>query len=122
MRRAHRSLQVIAIVGIAVLLLSALDPLEGFPLVLIGGVLLVSGGWFSGSRWLVLLAFGLGLAAAGCGAMLWLSRLGGVGGTSGLPAAWGLTVLPYPIGAVLLLVGGVLLLRELYRSRETRPA
>lgn len=103
---------VLGFAGLAALLVGAVDPLEGFPLVLAGGALSVIAARRAASRWFRLLSWGLGLTAVGCAAMLVLTALGGIGGSSKLPAAWGLVIAPYPAGGLLLLVGGVLLMRD----------
>jgi hypothetical protein len=63
-------------------------------------------------RWSAVVAF-VGLAA-----MLVLTALGGVGGSSGLPPAWGLTVAPYGVGGLLMFAGSLLLIREQTRARR----
>ena len=95
------------------------DPLEGFPLILGGGLLAVTAAALAKSRWLRLEAWGFGIAAAGAAAMVVVSMKGGVGGETGLPAAWAIAVLPYPIGALLLLGGTILLALELFGGRKS---
>jgi hypothetical protein len=119
MTRARGSV-ILAVIGLAALLLAAIDPLEGFPLVLLGGTLVAVAARLTMSRWLRLLAWGLALSVVGCAAMLVLTALGGVGGSSRLPLAWGVTVVPYPVGALLLIAGSVLLIRQLL-GRERHP-
>jgi hypothetical protein len=117
MDRRQNLSRALGMAGLLALLVGAVDPLEGFPLVLGGGVLAVIAARLARSRWFRPMAWGLGLATGGCAAMVVLSALGGIGGQSELPAAWGLTVLPYPIGGSLLLAGSELLLWQLLRAR-----
>ena len=49
-----------------------------------------------------------------------LSNLGGFGGTSGVAPIWGFTALPYPAGFLLLIVGTVLLQRQLWGRTAAR--
>jgi hypothetical protein len=116
-----RRLLALALVALAALVVALVDPLEGFPLALIGGVLALIDAHLARSRWLIPLGWGLALAAAGCAAMLVLTALGGIGGASGRSLAWGVIVLPYPVGALTLLVGTLLLVRQLWRSATPAP-
>ncbi len=106
----------LSIAGLVLLLVGLIDPLEGFPVVLAGGVLAVIAARMATSRWLRLVAWGLGLAAVGSAAMVVLSWLGGIGGARGLPMVWGLVVLPYPVGLLLVLIAAVLLTIDLFRA------
>jgi hypothetical protein len=118
----RRTARVLGIIGAALLLVSLLDLMEGFPLVLAGGALMVLAARLAASRWFRLLGVGLCLAVVGTGALLALSAKGGFGGTSGIAPVWGLTALPYPAGLLLLLVGTVLLHRQLWRRPGVRQA
>ena len=92
-------------------LLALLDPLEGFPLVLAGGVLTTMAALQARSRWLRLSGGGLVLAVVGCAAMVGLSMAGGVGGASGRSSWWLLTIAPYPVGVLLFVAADLLILR-----------
>jgi hypothetical protein len=98
-------------------LLGLVDPLEGFPVVLIGGALAVMAAIQCRSAYTRLVMWGFGLAAAGCAAMVTLSLAGGVGATTGRSLWWLITVVPYPVGVVVLIVGDVLMLR----ARKSEP-
>lgn len=108
----------IAVIGMT--LLASLDPLEGFPLVLIGGVLALMAAIQSRSPHTRLIAWGLGLAVVGCAAMVGLSAIGGVGADTGRPLWWLVVVAPYPVGVLLYLAGAVLVLRARWVTAE-RP-
>ncbi len=99
--------------GLVVSFATAVDPLEGFPCALVGGLLAVYAAWLARNRWLRLLAWGLGLAVVGCAAMLVLTARGGFGGTRGIAPVWGLTAVPYPVGWLMVLVGSVLSVRAM---------
>jgi hypothetical protein len=109
--------------GLAMMLVALLDPLEGFPLVLVGGALSTISARLIMSRWFRLLAWGLGLSLLGCAVMILLSARGGIGGSTGVSAVWGLTLVPYPVGALLLLLGTLLLIRQILTAdRDARGA
>lgn len=106
------------IAALGATLLGLLDPLEGFPVILIGGVLTVMAALQDQSRHTRLATWGLGLEAAGACAMVVLSLVGGVGAATGRSLWWLSFVAPYPVGIVLSLVAGVVILRERSRVRS----
>jgi hypothetical protein len=93
---------------------------RGFPVVLIGGVLTVMAAIQEQTRHTRLAHWGLGLEALGACAMVVLSLVGGVGAATGRSIWWLLFVAPYPVGILLSLVAGVLILRERSRARSER--
>lgn len=97
-------------VALAVTLLALLEPLEGFPLVLSGGVLTTMAALQRGTH-LRLATWGLGLGVLGCVAMVGLSLRGGVGGATGRSLWWLFLIAPYPAGMVLVVAADVLMLR-----------
>ncbi len=99
------------VAALSVTLLGLIDPLEGFPVVLIGGVLALMAAIQSRSPHTRLVRWGLGLAMAGCASMVALSMVGGVGGGSGRSLWWLATIAPYPVGVLLLIAGDILILR-----------
>src|SRR6478672_11688661 len=99
--------RVLLVAGLAVLLIGMVDPLEGSIFTLIGVGVLAIASLLSGSRYANLLTWAVWFISAGISVMILLSWMGGVGGTSGHSAGWLVLVLPYPIGLVLALVGGV---------------
>jgi hypothetical protein len=110
------------IAGLTVTLLALLDPLEGFPIVLLGGVLILMAALQDRSRHTRMVGAGLGLATLGCATMVVLSVVGGVGGATGRSLWWLATVAPYPIGVLMFVVGGVRGLRErAVRAHVRRP-
>ncbi len=94
------------------MVIGAVDPLEGLVLILPGVGLAWLGAWRAGSRFRPLLAWAFVLVALGVTAMIAMSAAGGVGGSSGRSLWWALTIVPYPIGWLLGLVGAVRSLRE----------
>lgn len=105
------------IAALALTLLAAIDPLEGFPIVLIGGVLTVMAAIQDHSPRLRLAVWGVALAAVGCADMVGLSMTGGVGGATGRSSWWLATIAPYPVGVVLFVAADILILRARANSR-----
>ena len=120
--RSNRRRRLVILAGLVVMVLGAVDPLEGSLVILAGLVLAAIGAHRIGSRWRRLLWFSLGLMALGVGALWWLSSLGGFGGDSGRSNAWGLLLVPYPVGWLLGLSGAVLALRERQAPGRTAAA
>lgn len=99
------------VAALTVTLIAVIDPLEGFPIVLMGGVLTVMAALQERSPWLRLALAGLVIAALGCAAMIALSMAGGVGEVPGRSRWWLLALTPYPVGVVLFIAADVLILR-----------
>jgi uncharacterized membrane protein len=55
--------------------------------------------------------------AVGVGAMVALSVAGGIGGKSGHSMWWGVLILPYPVGWLMALVGGVIALVRFFKAK-----
>lgn len=97
--------QALVVLGLVAMLLGAFDPLEGSLLILPGSGLVALGALVGRHSHQKLLGVAFVLVAIGVGAMFALSALGGVGDGSGRSMWWLLTVLPYPIGWLMGLVG-----------------
>jgi len=104
--------RILAVVGFVVVLLGALDPLEGSLLILPGTGLLALAAWLGRSRYRTLLYWSFALVAIGVGVMWGLSAVGGLGGSTGRSMWWALLLLPYPVGWVMAVVGAIRRLRE----------
>ena len=112
--------RLLVIIGLAGMLLGAIDPLEGSLIILPGTSLVVLGALLGKSRRRVLLYCSLALVAIGVGTMFVLSAFGGTGSSTGLSNWWALVLLPYPVGWVMGLTGGILALVESFK-RPARP-
>ena len=110
--RGQRRARSLIILGLAVMVRAALDPLEGSVGVVGSGGLMALGARLRESRHRVYLYCCLAMLATGVAALWILSAFGGFGGTSGRSYAWGLLILPYPIGWLAGLIGGVRAVRE----------
>ncbi|MCX5634558.1 MAG: hypothetical protein NTW55_01765 [Planctomycetota bacterium] len=109
---------ILVIVGLLAMLVGAIDPLEGSFIILPGSGIATLGAFLGKSRHRILLYWAFVLIAAGVGAMVVLSVLGGIGGSSGRSMWWALFILPYPVGWFMGLVGIILRLIEFFK----RPA
>jgi hypothetical protein len=111
-----RKLQIGFIVGIILVILGTLDPLEGSILILVGSGLLafVTHYFPDPHAWYYRLA--AVLIALGVVALWVLSSLGGFGGESDLGWGWGLLILPYPVGWLILL--GLFYIRLFVRKKS----
>jgi hypothetical protein len=98
--------------GLAAMVIGAIDPLEGSVVILIGVALALFGAALGKSRHGKILAWAFGLIVCGVGILFGLSAMGGVGGSTGRSMWWALSILPYPAGWILGLVGVVKALRE----------
>ena len=104
--------RLLVIVGLVVMVIGALDPLEGALVILPGSVVVALGARFGKSRHRALLRWALVLIAVGVGALWGLSARGGIGPPSGHSYWWGILLLPYPVGWIMGLVGAVRTLRD----------
>jgi hypothetical protein len=108
----RRHARTLIIAGLVVMAVAALDPLEGSVVVVAGGVLMTLGARLRRSRYLTYLCWCVAMLAIGVGALWGLSAIGGFGGTSGRSYLWGLLIVPYPVGWLAGLIGGVRALGE----------
>ena len=89
--------RILVLVGLAAMLVGAIDPLGSF-IILAGAALAAAGALIVKSQYVRLLGWSVLLVAFGVGAMSVLSWMGGIGGRSGHSIWWGIFILPYPIG------------------------
>jgi hypothetical protein len=107
MKEAARWSRILVIVGLAAMVIGALDPLEGSLVILPGTALAALGAYFGTRPHRRLSYWSLALVAFGVGVMWWVSALGGFGGATGRSMWWALVLLPYPVGWLLGLAGAV---------------
>jgi hypothetical protein len=112
--------RIFVIVGLAGMLLGAVDPLEGSFIILPGVGFVALGALLGQSRHRVLLYWSFTLVTIGVAAMVMLSHIGGIGGNTGRSMWWAVIVLPYPVGWLLGLAGGILAIVE-YFKHHTAP-
>ena len=111
--------RILTVIGGIAMLVGTLDPLEGSLLILPGSGL-VALGVFLGKkdhRTILYWAWAFILITVGVGAMFALSAVGGIGGKSGHSMWWGILILPYPVGWLMALAGGVAGLVRYFRAK-----
>jgi hypothetical protein len=113
---------ILVILGLIMMFVGTVDPLEGCVIILPGSVLVTIGAILCKSRYRKLLFWSSILIAFGVGAMIILSMLGGLGGKSGHSLWWGLLILPYPIGWVMGIIGIILRLIEACKKPNEIPS
>jgi hypothetical protein len=106
--------RALVIVGLVAMVAGALDPLEGSIMILAGVACLAIGTSLLHSRHAPLLRWSAALVCLGVATLWILSDRGGFGGVTGRSNWWALTLLPYPVGWVLGMVGAYRHLREAY--------
>jgi NO-binding membrane sensor protein with MHYT domain len=105
--------------ALALLLLGALDPMEGSVVIAVGAVLAAWVAARAASRQRRLLLRAAVLVVVGVAALFGMSALGGIGGDSGRSYWWALLFLPYPVGWTMALTGAFKLVAE---TRRRAPA
>jgi hypothetical protein len=108
----RRRARILIIAGLLVMVVAAIDPLEGSIVVVLGTGMVALGARLRRSKHLVYLYWCLVTLVVGVAALWGLSAIGGFGGTSGRSYLWGMLIVPYPIGWLACLIGGVRALGE----------
>jgi hypothetical protein len=108
--------RIVAITGLVLLILGAIDPLEGSVVILAGAAMEAVGAFLGRSRFRVLLLWAFGLIAVGVAFLFILSSFGGLGGDTGLSMWWAPVLLPYPVGWILGVVGAIRRLMEIRKA------
>lgn len=100
MRDLKRWSNLLSVVGAASLVVGSFDPLEGSALILPGSGLLALGSYLGREdrRLIAYRTSSFLLVALGVAALLWLSAIGGVGGSASRSSWWAILILPYVIG------------------------
>jgi hypothetical protein len=111
--------RVLIVVGVAGMLIGAIDPLEGSIIILPGSALMAFGAFLVKSRYRVVFYWSLILVAVGVAELWVLSSFGGIGGSRS-SIWWGLVLIPYPVGWILGLAGVILELTDIFKRPE-RP-
>jgi hypothetical protein len=107
----HTHSRWLVIVGLVLMVVGVVDPMEGSVVILAGSILAALGAFGSRTRYRLPVAAAV-LIAIGVGALFGMSALGGVGGNTGRSIWWLLLCLPYAIGWILGLIGAARTLRE----------
>jgi hypothetical protein len=116
--------RILKVIGGIAMLLGTLDPLEGSLLILPGSGLVALGMYLGGKdrRTVLYWVWAFILISVGVAALFGLSAVGGIGGKRGHSMWWGVLMLPYPIGWVMALAGGVAGLMRHFKGRRASHA
>ena len=97
--------RTLVMIGLVLMLVGGLDPLEGSLAILVGSGLAALGAYLGHSPRRAVLAAAMVLVALGIAGMIVLSLLGGIGGRSELSPWWGILLVPYVAGLILDVAG-----------------
>lgn len=98
MKRKIKWIKVLFSIGIAALIIGAVDPLEGSVVILAGSALIALSTFLDKDRHRKIFLLSFLMIVIGVFFLFYLSSLGGFGGDSSLSWWWGLLIIPYPIG------------------------
>lgn len=110
-----RTLQIGIGAGLIMMLLGAVDPLEDAPLIVGGALVATVAATVAHHPAARRLADETLLIAVGVAMMVVWSLVGGFGGASGRSVWWALTIMPYPLGVLAVVV------TALHTLRRTQP-
>jgi hypothetical protein len=108
LKKHHKKIQLFATV---LFILGTLDPMEGSVLILVGALIIALMQYLQKGKYWKWFVFFTALIIFGVFFLFYLSSLGGFGGSSRLSIWCGLTIIPYPIGWL-----GIVIL--LWRNRK----
>ena len=97
--------RTLVLVGLVLMLVGGLDPLEGSLAILVGSGIAALGAYLGHSPRRSILTAATSLVALGMAGMILLSLLGGIGGRSELSPWWGILLVPYVAGLILDVAG-----------------
>lgn len=109
--------RIIYIIGVVALLIGAIDPLEGSVLIIAGSALLALSAYITSDRHSKIFTASLIMIVIGVSFMFYFSSLGGFGGTSTLSWWWGLLILPFPIGWLIIIA---VLIRRAIKNKKLK--
>lgn len=110
--------RIMVFAGFAAIVVGTFDPLEGVFLIAPGSVTLALAAFLGGTRHRRVAYASVALIAAAFVLILGMSGLGGFGGNAPLLHSnwWGLLLLPYPVGWIMGVAGGALVLTSLFNG------
>lgn len=115
MKNKAKWTRIIYIVGVIALIIGAIDPLEGSVVIIVGSALLALSAYAKSDRHTKIFTASLLMIVIGVAFLFYFSSLGGFGGTSTLSWWWGLLILPFPIGWLIIII--VLIRRAIKNKR-----
>jgi hypothetical protein len=96
--------RVIYIIGVVALIIGTIDPLEGSVVLAAGSALIALSTYLTRDRHWKIFVASLIMILTGVLFLFYFSSLGGFGGTSALSWWWGILVLPYPVGWLMVII------------------
>ena len=111
--------RIVFITGIVLLVLGALDPLEGSIIITLGSAFIALAAFATHDRHFRIFMLAFIMIAVGVAVMFYLSSLGGIGGNSSISGWWGLLIIPYPAGWFTEII---LLIVRLVKKKKQQPA
>lgn len=121
MKKKIKWMRIIHIIGVILLIVGAVDPLEGSIVIATGILLIIFSAYMTSDRHRKLFLGSGIMIVVGVFFLFYFSFLGGIGGETGLSWWWGLFILPYPAGwlfAVSILIFRLIQKRKLHGSLE----
>lgn len=116
MKHFEKWYKLLWILAVLFVIIGTIDPLEGSVLIAAGSILLAVLASARADRHKLNFQLSAMLIVVGVAGMFWLSSLGGIGGGSQTSMWWGITILPYPLGWLLLI--STLIYRFVSRKRS----
>jgi hypothetical protein len=107
--------RILLFVGVAAMLLGALDPLEGIVLIFPGALAIAASAMLA-RRYRAVAIASVVLIALGIGGMLLATRVGGIQADTPNRSLMVLAILPYPVGWLVGIIGGALMFRRPHPS------
>jgi hypothetical protein len=123
MKNKPKWTRIVYIIGVIALIIGAIDPLEGSVVIAAGSVLAALTTYVTHDRHWKLFMLSFIMIATGVYFLFYLSSLGGFGGSSTLSWWWGILILPYPIGwliVVILLIIRIAKRKKLFHTPSKR--
>lgn len=117
MDTSQKASRILVAVGLFAMIVGAIDPLEGSVVILAGVPFSAIGAYLGQTRHRKILYWATAMVAIGVAALFTLSAYGGIGGKSGHSWWWAITMVPYPIGWVMGIIGSVSAIKEFYRLK-----
>ena len=104
MKEQSKFIRILYIIGVVILLIGAFDPLEGSVLIISGSAIVSLTTFLIRDRhWKMFLVI-LIMILFGVVFLFYFSSLGGLGEGSSYSMWWGLLMLPYPIGWLMMII------------------
>jgi len=120
MKHLEKWFKPLWILAVSLVIIGTIDPLEGSVLIVAGSILLAVLAGFHADRHVRNFQLAAMLIVLGVAYMFWISSLGGIGGSSQKSMWWGIGILPYPLGWLLLI--STLIYRGVSRRRSKQQA